>query len=175
MEQLSSQIKDYAKDIKLNFSSVLTEEGSLGLTQKQIVMLALSCAYSLKNPQLQTDLMDEYAKLLTDEDLFGIKAAVSLMAMNNVYYRFVHLAHNETLSKMPTKLRMNVMRDPKVSKLDFELLSLGVSILNGCGMCIASHINSVKQHGATDEAIASVGRIAAVMKAMDQALYLAQA
>ena len=37
---------------------------------------------------------------------------------------------------MPARLRMNVMANPGVEKVDFELWSLAVSAINGCGMCI---------------------------------------
>ena len=61
------------------------------------------------------------------------------MAMNNVYYRFVHLASNPEYGTMPAKLRMNVIGTPGIDKDDFELFSLAVSAMNGCGMCIDSH------------------------------------
>ena len=61
------------------------------------------------------------------------------MAMNNVYYRFVHLASNPIYGTLPAKLRMNVIGAPGIDKADFELFSLAVSAQNGCGMCIDSH------------------------------------
>ena len=57
------------------------------------------------------------------------------MAMNNVYYRFTHLARAR-LQDVPAKLRMNVIARPGVDKVDFELWSLAVSAINGCGMCV---------------------------------------
>ena len=58
------------------------------------------------------------------------------MAMNNIYYRFVHLVHAADYKTLPAKLRMNVMAKPGVDKVDFELWSLAVSAINGCGMCL---------------------------------------
>ena len=49
------------------------------------------------------------------------------MAMNNVYYRFVHLASNPEYGTLPAKLRMNVIGAPGIDKADFELFSLAVS------------------------------------------------
>jgi alkyl hydroperoxide reductase subunit D len=34
------------------------------------------------------------------------------MAMNNVYYRFVHLASNPEYGTLPATLRMNVIANP---------------------------------------------------------------
>ena len=60
------------------------------------------------------------------------------MGMNNIYYRFTHLVHGD-YATMPAKLRMNVMAKPGVDKVDFELWSLAVSAINGCGMCMEIH------------------------------------
>ncbi len=62
------------------------------------------------------------------------------MAMNNVYYRFTHLAGNQEYRNMPAKLRMNVIGATGIDKIDFELFSLAVSAINGCGMCIDAHV-----------------------------------
>ena len=70
------------------------------------------------------------------------------MGMNNVYYRFTHLVGGD-YPKMPAKLRMNVMARPGVEKVDFELWSLAVSAINGCGMCMESH-EKVVRHGRPD-------------------------
>ena len=88
------------------------------------------------------------------------------MAMNNVYYRFVHLASNKEYATLPAKLRMNVIGTPGIDKADFELFSLAVSAMNGCGMCIDSHEKVLKGHGVNSEAIQTAARIGAVMKAV---------
>jgi alkyl hydroperoxide reductase subunit D len=67
---------------------------------------------------------------------------------------------------MPAKLRMNVIGAPGIDKVDFELFSLAVSAMNGCGMCIDSHEQVLKKAGATAETIQNAVRIASVMKAV---------
>ncbi len=47
LENLKSQIKDYAKDVRLNLDSVLSEEGAPGLSEMQITALALASAYAI--------------------------------------------------------------------------------------------------------------------------------
>ena len=66
-------------------------------------------------------------------------AAAAVMAMNNVYYRFLHLVQDEEYAKLPARLRMNVIGNPGIDKADFELLALAVSAINGCGSCVAAH------------------------------------
>lgn len=61
---------------------------------------------------------------------------------------------------------MNFIGSPGIEKNDFELFSLAVSAINGCGMCIDSHEKLLKQHGIKPETIQSAVRIAAVMQAM---------
>ena len=67
---------------------------------------------------------------------------------------------------MPARLRMNVIGAPGIEKDDFELFSLAVSAINGCGMCIDSHERVLQQHGVKPEAVHGAARIAAVIKAV---------
>jgi alkyl hydroperoxide reductase subunit D len=92
------------------------------------------------------------------------KAAAAIMAINNVYYRFVHFAGGG-YGNMPARLRMNVLARPGVDKATFELWSLAVSAVNGCGMCIESHERAVREHGLTAEQVQAAVRIAAVVHA----------
>ena len=61
---------------------------------------------------------------------------------------------------------MNVMASPGIDKLDFELYSLAVSAVNGCGLCIESHEKLLRKHDVSREAIQSAVRIAAVLHAV---------
>ncbi len=88
------------------------------------------------------------------------------MAMNNVYYRFVHLVESEEYAKLPAKLRMNVMANPGTSKENFELWSLAVSAVNGCGKCLIAHERVLRAHGVTAEQVQAAVRIAAVVHAV---------
>jgi lipoyl-dependent peroxiredoxin subunit D len=170
LEILKSQIQDYAKDVRLNLDSVLSEEGAPGLTQKQITAIALSSAYGTKNKELISAIEQGAAGILDDAYLYACRGATTIMAMNNVYYRFIHLAEDDELTKMPARLRMNVIGKPGIEKMDFEFLSLAVSAIEGCGKCITSHVHELRKAGATNEAIQSSIRIAAVINSVAQAL-----
>jgi alkyl hydroperoxide reductase subunit D len=61
---------------------------------------------------------------------------------------------------------MNFIGQHGIAKEDFELMSLAVSAMNGCGMCIDSHERVLLEHGVKPDVIQAVVRIAAVMKAI---------
>ena len=107
-----------------------------------------------------------FGPALSPEALNAAKAAAAIMAMNNIYYRFTHLVDAPDYKTLPAKLRMNVMAKPGVDKADFELWSLAVSAINGCGMCMDSHEKIVRSAGLTVDAIQAAIRIAAVVHAV---------
>ncbi|MCX7552750.1 carboxymuconolactone decarboxylase family protein [Marinicella sp. S1101] len=170
IKELKSALPEFAKDIKLNLGSVLTEEGSAGLTEAQIAMIALGSAYATKDREVIQGITGAVETLLSAEDITAVKAATTIMAMNNVYYRFTHLVSDQGYASMPAKLRMNVMANPGIDKVDFELISLAVSAIEGCGLCIDSHVAVIAKHGISKEGIQSSIRIAATINAVSQAL-----
>ena len=124
----------------------------------------VASAIASRNPAVTEAILAEFGPQLSSEALIAAKAAAAIMAMNNVYYRFIHLVGGD-YATMPAKLRMNVMAKPGVDKATFELWSLAVSAINGCGMCMESHEKAVRQHGLTTEQIQASVRIAAVVHA----------
>lgn len=169
LESLRDALGDFAKDIRLNLGTVLTPEGAPELSQSQIHQIALASAYATKDADVIAAIEAE-AAALPDAEKTAAKAAASIMAMNNIYYRFIHLAGDAELKAMPAKLRMNVIGSPGVAKVDFELMSLAVSAINGCGMCIEAHSHELQKQGASKLQIQSAVRIAAVIHAAAQAV-----
>ena len=169
LQTLKSQLGDYAKDTKLNLGSILTEEGATDLSQNQIYGIALASAYATKNMATIQALLSESALALSAVEINAAKAAAAIMAMNNVYYRFVHLVGDKDYGKLPAKLRMNVIGAPGIAKVDFELYSLAVSAINGCGMCMDAHVHEVTKAGISKTGVQSCIRIAAVINAVAQA------
>jgi alkyl hydroperoxide reductase subunit D len=168
--KLKNLIPEHAKDLRLNVSSVLTVEGAPGLTQEQILATALASAVAARNPQLLREVESLIDGALDAAQINAARAAASIMSMNNVYYRFVHLVDNEEYAKLPAKLRMNVIGNPGVPKTDFELYSLAVSAINGCGACVSSHEKVVRKGGIGAEGVQSAVRIASVIHGIAVAL-----
>jgi len=175
LDQIKSSLPDYAKDLRLNLDSVLGEHGAPGLTQKQIALMALASAIASRYEPL-TQAIAQFASQHADEgELNGARAAAVMMAMNNIYYRFTHLVGNEEFATLRAGLRMNVMANPGGSKIDFELASLAVSAINGCGKCMESHEKTLRKHDVSAQAIQSAVRIAAVVHAVAVTLEQADA
>ncbi len=126
----------------------------------------LACAHGTGYRPIIQAVEADAATKLDEAYRTAAKAAAAVMAMNNVYYRFVHLASNKEYGQMPAKLRMNVIGAPGIDKADFELFSLAISAMNGCGMCIDSHERVLQQHKVKAETIQTAVRVAAVMKAV---------
>jgi lipoyl-dependent peroxiredoxin subunit D len=162
LEDLKAALPDYAKDIRLNLGSLATEPT---LSDEQRAGTFIASAIASRNPAVTEAIVAEFGRQLSPEALTAAKAAAAIMAMNNVYYRFTHLVGGD-YPNMPAKLRMNVMARPGVDKATFELWSLAVSAINGCGMCMESHEHAVRQHGLTAEQVQTAVRIAAVVHAV---------
>ena len=132
---IKSKIGDFSKDARINFPKIFTEDGSKDLSLTQIFSIALSIGYSLRNKDLVASIQEDGAEHLDDAHITAAKSAASIMAMNNVYYRFIHLVGDADYGRMPAGLRMQVIMNSGIDKLTFELMSLAVSSINGCGMC----------------------------------------
>lgn len=163
LETLKSRLPDYAKDLRLNLSSLATEAV---LTEQQRAGAFIASALASRNPEVIADISAEFSPKLSREALEAAKTAAAIMAMTNIYYRFVHLASAPDYKTMPAKLRMNALAKPGVEKVDFELWSIAVSAVNGCGMCIDSHEKVLREHGVGVEAIQAAVRIAATVHAV---------
>ncbi len=164
---LARTLPDYAKDIRLNISSLL---GETVLSDQQKYGTLVACAHATGFKPLIEAAEAEAADKLSEAAMAAAKAAASIMAMNNVYYRFVHLAANKEYATLPARLRMNVIGSPGIEKQDFELFSLAVSAINGCGMCIDSHEKVIRDHGVQTTVIHGAVRLASVVQALAASL-----
>ena len=166
MDALRDRIPDYARDLRLNLSSVLTPQGAPGLSEAQLWMTALASAIASRNAELARAIEAAATEKLEPVQVEAARAAAAIMGMNNVYYRFLHLVEDDEYAKLPARLRMNVIGSPGVDKADFELMSLAVSAVNGCGKCVSSHERILRQHNLGREAVQSAVRIASVIHAV---------
>ena len=170
LTNLKNSIPEHAKDLRLNVGAVLSAEGAPGLNEHQILATALASAIAARNPELLREIESLALPRLDAAQANAARAAAAIMGMNNVYYRFVHLVGNDEYAKLPARLRMNVIGNPGVDKTDFELYSLAVSAINGCGACVAAHERVVRKAGVTAEGVQSAVRIAAVIHGIAIAL-----
>jgi alkyl hydroperoxide reductase subunit D len=162
LDALVEAIPDYARDTRINLPNVLKQTE---LTPQQLWGTAVACAVATRNPQVMAAIEEEARAHLSPEALAGAKTAASLMAMNNIYYRFLHLTSNEKYSTIPARLRMQGIRNHGTDPIDFELWCTAVSAINNCPACVASHEQVIRDKGITEEQVAAAIRVAAVLHA----------
>lgn len=169
---LKSEIPDFAKDVRLNLSSMAGDD-SLSADQKYGLFVA--CGIASRNAKVRNALLAEAAEHIDEATITAAKSAAAIMGMNNVYYRFVHLAKNKEYAALPAKLRMNVIGNPGVDKVLFEFWSLAVSAINGCGMCIDAHEAVLRKADVPVEQIQTSVRFASIIQSVAIALEAAEA
>ncbi|HEY2346975.1 MAG TPA: carboxymuconolactone decarboxylase family protein [Xanthomonadaceae bacterium] len=166
LDDIKSALPPYAKDLRLNLDSVLSEGGAPGLNAKQIRAVALASAIAARHAPLTGAIETFAGDQLDATERDGVRAAAAMMGMTNVYYRFTHLVANKEYETLRASLRMNVMANPGIEKVAFEAASLAVSAVNGCGACLDAHEKTLCQHGVSAQGVQSVARIAAVIHAV---------
>ena len=170
LEAIRESLPAYARDLQLNLGAVLTPAGAPGLTETQIWAIALASAVASRNAAFTRDIESVARAALDAEHVRAAYSAAAIMGMNNVYYRFLHLVGVAEYAQMPARLRMNVIGNPGIARLDFELLCLAVSAINGCGKCIEAHEKHLRTDNVSREAIQSAVRIAATVHAVARVL-----
>ena len=113
LETLLDATPEYAKDLRLNLSSVLRQTE---LTPQQLWGTVVASAIASRNPQVADVLLAEAAAHLSAPAIAAAKTAAALMGMNNVFYRFQHLIEKEKYSTMPARLRMQGLRNHGVGQ-----------------------------------------------------------
>ena len=162
IDALRDLLPAYAKDISLNLGSLASETV---LTDQQKWGTFLASAHAIGTPAVVRALEAQAATVLTPEAMNAAKAAAAIMGMNNIYYRSLHLMHNPEYQTLSARLRMNILANPGVDKIDFELWSTAVSAINGCGACLDAHEGELKKHAVPAVQIQTALRIAAVVHA----------
>ncbi|MEI9934600.1 MAG: carboxymuconolactone decarboxylase family protein [Ferruginibacter sp.] len=155
----------FIKDLKINTGNVLNN--AQHLNRKEALLLAVSVAVNEKFDPLKksfTELAIEAGA--TETEIAEVIACTSLLNTNNVFYRFRHFMHKESYSNMPAGIKMSIMVNPILGKEFFELVSLMVSALNGCELCVTSHEQSVLQHGGTESRIFETIKLGAIIKGL---------
>ncbi|MBK0383109.1 carboxymuconolactone decarboxylase family protein [Pedobacter sp. SD-b] len=169
LEILNAVDFKYLRDLKLNFNSTLTSEY---ISEKECGLLGLSVAVNNRNPVLISFYKNYAAKFgATEEELAEAVSCASLLASNNVFYRFRHFTQKEKYTQIPARVRMQIMMKPVTSKEFFELMSLAISAVNGCEMCVNAHEDSLIKLATKEERIFDAVRIASLVTATGNIIY----
>lgn len=160
IEELLDSLPAYARDLKLNFSSLKQQPD---LNEQQTWGTIVASAVAARNEGLTQAVLAEAATHLSGPALEAAQGAAAIMGMNNVYYRFLHLSSNQNYRSIPARLRMNIIRSHGIDPVDFELWCAAVSAINGCAACVDSHEKVVREKGLSEASVLSAIRLAAVI------------
>ena len=163
IQNLKDRLPEYARDLKLNLGSLAAETV---LNEEQKAGAFIASAIASRNADVTEAILAEFSPRVAPQVVAAAKAAAAIMAMNNVYYRFTHLIEKDEYQRLPARLRMNVMANPGTAKENFELWSLAVSAINGCGKCVSAHEKVLREAGLSAEQVQAAARIAAVVHAV---------
>jgi len=170
IEDLKNSIPDFAKDIRLNFSSII-------MNSTYDDNLVYGCAYAsslaIGNLNFSKIFEHECRKRISDDFVKSIKSTVAIMTMNNMWYKYRDSMPSIEMKVGPQKLRVNIMRNfAGLDKLLFESLSLCVSAINGCKFCIKSHSQLLLDENKSKDYIFTIGRIASVITAAEKSIQI---
>ena len=164
LDELVGGLPEYAKDLKLNYSSLVKQNTEL--TPQQLWGTVVAAAIATRNGELTGAAIADSGAGLSAQALTAVKSAAAVMGMNNVYYRFQHLTKNEKYATLPARLRMNALRGHALEAVDFELWCLVVSAVNACAKCVDAHERVLREKGATEETINAAVRVTSVVHAI---------
>lgn len=164
LQTLATTDARYLKDLKLNISNSLNA-GTL--SKKEAYLIGVAVAVNEKQAALKA----AFEKLAqqegaNDKEIAEAISCTSLMNANNVFYRFRHFVNKEFYTSTPAGIRMSIMANPVLGKEFFELLSLVISALNGCEMCVTSHEEAVLKHGTEQQRVLDAVRLGAVLRSL---------
>lgn len=155
----------YIKDLKINVSNVLNNAQTLN--KKEALLLAYCVAVNEKFPLLRESLAALSLEAgATPEELAEVVSATSLMNVNNVFYRFRHFMEKDFYNNQPAGIKMSIMVNPVLGKELFEMISLVVSSINGCEMCVKSHETKLINEGTSESKIFEAVKLGAVIKGL---------
>ena len=155
----------FIKDLKINVGNVLNN--SQYLSRKEALLLALAVAVNERFVLLQESFGAQAREAgAIDAEIAEIVACTSLMNTNNIFYRFRHFLKKDFYDNQPAGIKMSVMAGPVLGKEFFELVSLVISSINGCEMCVSSHERSVLQHGSSESRVLEGVKLGAVIKGL---------
>ena len=160
----------YIKDMRINLKNALNK--AKNLTPKEAALVALSIAANEKNDVLQKLFIAKAKEAeATQAEIAEAVACASLLAANNVFYRFRHFMNKDKYNTIQAGIKMQIMMRPVTGKEFFELMSLAVSAVNGCEMCVTSHEKSLMELGSSEERVFDAVRIASVVVSATKLFY----
>ena len=154
----------YLRDLRTNVTNALQ---AVTLVKKEAFLLAFGAAVNEKHTILQKAFETlSRSEGATDEEIAEVGSCTSLVNANNVYYRFTETLSNEYYDSAPSGIRTNILSNTILGKEFSELLSLVISALNGCQMCLRNHERVLTGHGTNKQRILDAVRVGSVIRSL---------
>ncbi len=168
VNDLKDHIPDYAKDIKLNLSTLIINSDQ---DEKLVYGCAYASALAIGNKMVSDVFQGECMTRFDDDFVTAVKSTVTIMTLNNIWYKYREAMPNDEMKMAPQKMRVNVMRDHAGLDMElFESLSLCISSVNGCKFCVSAHSDLLLSHGKTKDFVLNIGRISATVVALSKTM-----
>lgn len=161
------------RDLSLNFKKVMLDS-TLEPAERFLNLLAV--ATTLHNKEMMSLARTGLSMMeMAPEHIQEAAEVAGIMGMNNIYYKFRSFLSPEVAEEYSRAgLRMQSLMKPQTGKQNFEMMSLAVSIVNGCPTCVSSHEKAIRALGVSADKVHDVARLAATCKGLDS-LKVAQA
>jgi alkyl hydroperoxide reductase subunit D len=164
LDAIKDKLPDWARDARLNLG-ILESPGELDA--RAAWGTALAAAATTGSAELLGAIREAAAPHLDDTHVRAALTAASVMAMNNVFYRFRHYVGDAgPYPTLPARMRMQGLANHGVDGRTFELWCLAVSAISGCETCVRNHERSVIEKGGTPQEVHDAVRIASVVRAV---------
>jgi len=172
LEDIKNSIPDFAKDTRLNFSSIIINSDH---NNELVFGCAYACSLSLGNATIAKIFENECKSKFSDDFVESIKSTVAIMTMNNTWYKYRDAMPSMEMKVGPQKLRVNIMgTHAGLDKLLFESISLCISAVNGCQFCVKAHSQLLIDEGKSKDYILQIGRIASVMVSAEKSISMSK-
>ena len=163
---------EVVRDAALNLARALDGDSAiLSRADRLLIGLGVALAKAGTSTHGLIAWLSEAAKVAgkSDEDIESVGAVALACATYNGYYKFRSLIEDsKDFDSFGTALRASPFVRSSLSKTQVELISLAISVMNGCSQCVNGHVATIRQTSlpsptaAVDEAV----RISAVVAAL---------
>lgn len=155
------------RDLSLNFKKIL-EDSPLEPNERMMNLAAI--ATSLHDHEMQSLAKSHLVEMgMTPEQVSECFEVAGIMGMLNTYYKFKGFLAPENIEANYARagLRMQSLGKPQNGKVNFEMMALAVSVVNGCPACVSNHEKALVHSGMSYDKIHDVAKLASVCKGLN--------
>ncbi|WP_428387393.1 carboxymuconolactone decarboxylase family protein [Mucisphaera sp.] len=110
------------------------------------------------------------ADVLSEAQRLEAVAIASICTTYNTLFKFRHMAGNDDIEALRAGLRVKTFKETSFANATSELISVGVSAINACELCVAAHTRKALSLGMGPEQVDHAVKIAAVVDSMTRFL-----